>query len=219
MSRPLTGIKVIRHIQKELRGLWQIVHKELNVCEDIATPPFPWHMRLLEQNLKHLGSHFLSFYLVRHNNHEIGQIELIFRVLNKELDSNIIREIFVLHIVLNQGIVGEGHFGLIRTIVPNKAEDTFNPGLIILVAFYEPRKSLLCLPLLFMDCKQFNTGIVLFLMPVLQRQNLLIELNGLVLMGAGGVVAVGTVIGISHMNAVFGFQGFIKGLLENLPVL
>ena len=153
MPRLLTGIEVIRHRQKECRSLWQKVQEELDIRENISGPPFSRNMCLLEQNLKHLCPHFLSLDLVRHNNHEIGQIEFVFRVLDKEFDGDIVGQIFVLHIVLNQGIVGKGHLGLIRAIMAYEAKDTLNACLVILVAFHEPVKSLLCLPLLVMKLK------------------------------------------------------------------
>jgi hypothetical protein len=177
-------------------------------------------MLLLEQDFVHLGTYVTAFHAVSHDNHVIGEVELILNTMSKELLRNIVLAESILIIVLNERIVGHGNFTLaICAIILDEPVNTLDTCGIILVTLDEPMEGLLDEPSLLVNGEELDTGIVLFLAPVIQGQDLLVELDGLVLMGAGGVVTVRTVIGVAHMNVVLGLEGLIERLLQNLSVL
>jgi hypothetical protein len=85
----------------------------LKIREEVPSPPVACHVLSFKDDFVAAGSHLPVFYAICHNDHVIGKKELIFRPLDKELLGNIILEKVILIVVLDQGVIGHGHFGLI----------------------------------------------------------------------------------------------------------
>jgi hypothetical protein len=191
----------------------QLLQKKLKIREEVAGPPVIRNMLSLKDDFITAGSDSSVFYAIRHDDHIIGEKELIFSTLNKEFLGNVVLEKVILIIVLDKAVIGHGHLGLtVNTIIPDKTIDALYPCCVVFMALHEPMKSLLSFLLRFMNLKELNTGIVFFLMPIVQGQHLLIELNGLIPVCCCGVITIRTVIGIAFMNGILGLLGFIECL-------
>jgi hypothetical protein len=208
-----TPIHIGHEVLAERQGVRrQLLQKKLKIREEVSGPPVACCVLSLKDDFITAGPHFPVFHTIRHNDHIIGEKELVFGLLDKEFLGNRVLEEVILIIVLDKAVIGHGHLGLtVNTIIPDKTINPLYPCCVVFMALHEPVKSLLGFLLRFMNLKELNTGIIFFLMPIIQGQHFLIELNGLILVYCG-VIAICTVIGIAFMNGILGLLGFIERL-------
>jgi hypothetical protein len=90
----------------------QLLQKKLKIREEVPGPPVPRHMLTFKDDFVTLGSHFPIFHAIRDNDHIIGKKELVFGTLDKEFLGNRVLEKVILIIVLDEAVIGHGHFGL-----------------------------------------------------------------------------------------------------------